>query len=32
MMRPFEPVHTQVWASILDFIGQHSAIGLPSAA
>jgi hypothetical protein len=25
-------VHTQVWASILDFIGQHSAIGLPSAA
>ena len=32
MMRPFEPVHSQVWAAILDFIGRTSAIGLPTAA
>ena len=32
MMRPFEPVHTEVWAAILDFIGQKSAVGLPAAA
>lgn len=32
MMRPFEPVHTEVWNSILSFITEHSAIGLPLAA
>ena len=32
MMRPFEPVHSQVWAAILDFVGRTSAIGLPTAA
>jgi hypothetical protein len=31
MMRPFDPVHDQVWSSILDFIGRTSAIGLPAA-
>lgn len=30
MMRPFDPVHQQVWSSILDFIRQRSAIGLPA--
>ena len=32
MMRPFEPVHSEVWASILAFIGQKSAVGLPATA
>ena len=32
MMRPFDPVHQQVWASILGFIRQTTAVGRPAAA
>lgn len=31
LMRPFEPVHHQVWQLILDFIEQNTAIPLQSA-
>jgi carboxylesterase len=30
MMRPFDPVHGEVWAAILGFIQEKSAVGLPS--
>lgn len=32
MMRPFDPVHQQVWAATLGFIRQTTAVGLPAAA
>jgi carboxylesterase len=31
LMRPFEPVHAQVWSLILDFISQRSRHSLPEA-
>jgi carboxylesterase len=31
LMRPFEPVHTQVWSLILNFVHQHSRYPLPEA-
>lgn len=31
LMRPFEPVHAQVWSLILDFIRRHSRHPLPDA-
>jgi carboxylesterase len=32
LMRPFEPVHAQVWSLILEFIRQRSEHPLPAAA
>ncbi len=30
MMRPFDPVHDQVWTAILGFIRRRSTLGLPA--
>ena len=32
LMRPFEPAHTEVWASILAFIGERSAVGVAASS